>query len=221
MRDTGSRCPGLSGRGRFRRCLVRSVLTFGLALVAVTAAQDRPSPQQLFEAGQNDQALQRIAEDRGQGGAGPADAYLAGQILIKLHRGDEARQEFQRLTDAGDPVLALVGQSATALLDNQNDRAVELAEQAVAQGPDRFHAHYQLGHAKSQFQDWAACAEAFHQAATLDPSFAYAHYYAGLSYSRIRRADRTSEHFERFLKQAPNAPERAAVESLMRTLRGR
>ncbi len=200
---------------------MRSLLILGLAFVAVTAAQERQSPQQLFEAGHNDQALQRIAEDRAQGGSGPAEAYLAGQILAKLHRPDEARQEYQRLIDSGDPVLALVGQSATAVLDNQNERAVELASQAVAQGPDRFHAHYQLGHAKSQFQDWAGCAEAFHQAAELDPGFAYAHYYAGLSYSRIRRADRTSEHFERFLRLAPNAPERAAVESLMRTLRGR
>ena len=201
---------------------MRNVLILGLAFVAVTAvAQERPSPQQLFEAGQNDQALQRIADERGQGTPPAADAYLAGQILIKLHRDDEARPEFERLAASDDAILALVGQSATALLNNENDRAVELAAEAVAKGPESFHAHYQLGHAKSQFQDWSACAEAFHQAATLNPTFAYAHYYAGLSYSRIKRADRTSEHLERFLKLAPNAPERAAVESLMRTLRGR
>jgi tetratricopeptide (TPR) repeat protein len=188
---------------------------------AIAAAQDRPAPHQLFEAGQNDQALQRIAEEREQGTLPPADAYLAGQVLLKLNRIDEARAEFERLATGEDPVLALVGQSAVAMVNNENERAIELATQAVAQGPDNFHAQYQLGQAKAKVEDWAACAEAFHQAATIDPTFAYAHYYAGLSYSRIKRADRTSEHFERFLKLAPNAPERAAVESLMRTLRGR
>lgn len=213
---------------------MRHVLILGLALVAATAAaQERPSPQQLFEAGQNEQALQRLAEARAQGTLPPADAYLAGQVLIKLHRDEEARHEFDRLAASGDPVLALVGQSANALLNNENERAVELANEAVAhqaatlaaqgmvEGPQHFYAYYQLGNAKARFEDWAACAEAFHRAATLNPTFAYAHYYAGLSYSRIKRADRTSEHLERFLKLAPNAPERAAVESLMRTLRGK
>ena len=39
--------------------------------------------------------------------------------------------------------------------------------------------------------------------------------------ARIKRADLTAEHLERFVKLAPMAPERPAVESLMRTLRGR
>jgi len=202
------------------RQFFRFVLVFLLA-AAPAAAQEPASPQQLFESGQNDQALQRIAQEREQGTLQPADAYLAGQVLVKVNRDDEARAEFERLATSGDPILSLVGQSAVAMVNNENERAVELATQAVAAGPESFQAHYQLGHAKSKFEDWAACAEEFHQAATLDPTFAYAHYYAGLSYSRIKRADRTSEHFERFLKLAPKAPERAAVESLMRTLRGR
>ena len=197
------------------------VIVMLLLAGAVAAAQDRPAPRQLFEAGQNDQALQRIAEEREQGTLPPADAYLAGQVLLKLNRNDEARAEFERLATGEDPVLGLVGQSAVAMVNGENERAIELATQAVSQGPDNFHAQYQLGQAKARVEDWAACAEAFHQAATINPTFAYAHYYAGLSYSRIKRADRTSEHFERFLKLAPNAPERAAVESLMRTLRGR
>ena len=208
-------------------------IVLALAVAAPAVAQEAPSPQQLFESGQNDQSLQRIAELREQGTPAPAEAYLAGQILIKLHRDEEAKQEFERLVASGDPILALVGQSASAIVNNENDRALELANQAVAtateaapdpaapKGPEHFYAHYQLGQARARFEDWAGCAEAFHQAATLNPTFAYAHYYAGLSYSRIKRADRTSEHLERFLKLAPNAPERAAVESLMRTLRGR
>lgn len=201
-------------------------MRYALAIVAVAVgavalhAQDTRSAQQLFEAGLYDQSLQKIAEARQQGAAGPGEAYLAGQVLLKLHRAEEATREFDTLARLGDPQWVLVGQSASALAAQNNQHALELATRAVEAAPASFHAQYQLGLAKAEFSDWAGCAEAFHRAAELNPGFAYAHYYAGLSYSRIRRADRTSEHFERFLKLAPSAPERGAVESLMRTLRG-
>lgn len=189
--------------------------------VATGAAAQAQTPQQLFESGQFDQALQQIAAHREGGADGPAEAYLEGLVLLKMEQPDGARQAFARLAMSGEPVWALVGESAIALLDDGKGAAREAAGKAIEAAPALFQAHYQAGVAASQFQDWAACAEAFRRAAELDPSFAYAHYFAGLSYSRIGRADRTSEHFERFLRLAPRAPERAAVESLMRTLRGR
>jgi tetratricopeptide (TPR) repeat protein len=193
-----------------------AVLGLGMALVA----QDDQSPQQLFEAGQHDDALKAIAAQRARGAAGPAEAFLAGQILLKAGQPDGARQEFRGLSALGDPTWTLVADASLALLDNDTQRALASAQKAAADAPGSFHVHYQLGLVKARFDDWTGCAEAFGRAAELNPTFAYAHYYAGLSYSRIRRADRTSEHFERFLKLAPKAPERAAIESLMRTLRG-
>lgn len=44
------------------------------------------------------------------------------------------------------------------------------------------------------------------RATQIDPTFAYAHYYAGLAYSKVRRADRMAAHFEVFLKLVPKAP---------------
>ncbi len=188
---------------------------------AVTATAQGTSPQQLFESGQNDQAIQALSAQRERGESGPADAFLAGLVLVKLEQPERAQEEFARLATSGDQAWTLIGESASALLASDATRAREAAAQAVETAPGLFQAHYQLGLAKAQFEDWAGCAEAFRHTTDLNPSFAYAHYYAGLSYSRIARADRTSEHFERFLRLAPKAPERAAVESLMRTLRGR
>jgi tetratricopeptide (TPR) repeat protein len=198
------------------------LMCVGMLAAATTAAAQETAPaQQLFEAGQYDAALREIAAQRARGPADPADAFLAGQILMKTEQNDRARQEFATLARSDSRAWALVGESSLALVDNDNQRARDAAAKAVAEAPDNFHANYQLGLAKARFDDWAGCAEAFRRAAEIDPRFAYAHYYAGLSYSRVKRADRTSEHFERFLKLAPKAPERAAVESLMRTLRGR
>jgi hypothetical protein len=50
---------------------------------------------------------------------------------------------------------------------------------------------------------------------------AYAHYNAGMNFYKASRVDRMAVYFENFLKLAPNAPERPAVESIMRTVRGR
>jgi tetratricopeptide (TPR) repeat protein len=181
-------------------------------------AQVNPSARQLFEAGQYDQALHAISEQRE---AQAVDTYLAAQILLKLNQPDNAKAELSRLMSDGDGTWKLVAESERARIDDDADHALELAQRAVALDADRFHVQYQLGLAKAERNDWAGAAEAFERASQLDPTFAYAHYYAGLAYSKVRRADRTATHFETFLKMAPKAPERLAVESIMRTLRGR
>ena len=51
---------------------------------------------------------------------------------------------------------------------------------------------------------------AFTKAIELKPDFAYAHYYAALAYQRQRQLPKTAEHFDAFLRLAPDAPERSA-----------
>ena len=81
--------------------------------------------------------------------------------------------------------------------------------------------HYQLGMAHAEKRAWPSAAAAFEKATTLDPTFAYAHYYAGMSSYQSKRLDKMAASFERFLKLGPQAPERPAVEALMKTIRGR
>ncbi len=192
-----------------------------------------PAPQQSFEAGLYDQSLQQIAEARTRGEAGPTEAFLAAQAQLRRNDNEAARAEFAQLAAAGGDTWRLVAESSTALIDNNLDHALALAEQAVgaiaarnaaapapAAGPADFAAHYQLGLVKARRGDWAGAAQAFEQSAALNPTFAYAYYYAGNSWSRVRQVDRVAVNFERFLQLAPNAPERPAVMSIMRTVRG-
>ncbi len=212
-------------RPAFRLLRPAVLLCVALLPAALTAAaQDQQptlSPQQLFETGQSEQALQAINEQRERGGAGPADTFLAAQILVKAEQNENARQEFERLAGEDNPEWRLIADSALALLGGDSQRALQVATKSVEAAPEQFYAHYQLGLVKARLEDWAGAAEAFDRATQLNAGFAYAHYYAGLAYSRIKRTDRTAEHFERFLKLAPKAPERPAVETLVRTLRGR
>jgi len=196
-----------------RKCL--AVLVCVLALPWAANAQGRA--QQLFEAGQDEAALAAAAEVPGD----PAGAYLAGQVRLRMNQPAEASREFQRVAGQPDPAWQAIGQSGAALAGGDLHGALDAGTRAVAAAPGSFHANYQLGLVKAKMNDWAGAAEAFGQAAEIDPSFAYAHYYAGIANSRIKRADLTAVHLERFVKLAPMAPERPAVETLLRTLRGR
>lgn len=202
---------------------MRAVLAACIAIIGsgLVVAQSGTSAQQLFEAGENDQALRAIAERREAGAAGPADGYLAGLILVKMNQPDNARREFEQLAQSGESVWQLIGNSSVALVNGDSQRALDVANQAVAAAPGQFQTQYQLGLVKARLEDWSGSAEAFERASQANPTFAYAHYYAGLAYSRSNQVDQTAVHFERFLKLAPKAPERGGVESIMRTLRGR
>ena len=68
---------------------------------------------------------------------------------------------------------------------------------------------------------YAEAAEQFDRCAAADPMRAYAYYRAGLAYYEIGRTAVMVDRFERFVKLAPDAPERAQVESILNTVRGR
>jgi tetratricopeptide (TPR) repeat protein len=198
-----------------------------VALVtAPTAAQQPsttpPSVQKLFESGQYDALRQRVAAEDVPP---PADLYLAGQAALKIEPPDRdgAKAAYAQIERAGDEQSGwtFIARSAKAVVDHAGDEAVRAAKQAVELAPNEPFAHYQLGLAQGEKRAWADAAEAFEKATTLAPNLAYAHYYAGMSYYQMKRLDRMSAFFERFVKLAPQAPERPAVESLLKTLRGK
>ena len=183
-----------------------------LAVPTHTFAQ-KPEVQRLFQSGSYDQAVQAAGE------GDPASTYLAAQSLLKLERADRAGAELTRLRASSEPAWRLIGESGEALLANDAGRAVELARRAVeADGGNAF-AQYQLGLAASKASDWGGATTAFSKTVELKPDFAYAHYYAALAYQRQRQLTKTAEHFDAFLRLAPDAPERSAVVAILRTIK--
>ncbi len=196
----------------------------GTHAVARTAQQPpAPSAQKLFEAGDYDRALEALKPDSGDASMTTDEHYLASMVLLRKSPPDldRVREELNAVHADGREAWQLTAASAGALVNDDTAAALDSATAAVAADPDLFAAQYQLGLARARTENWTGAAEALDRAAALDPDFAYAHYYAGIAYSRLRRPDRESEHFQMFVKLAPNAPERLAVESILRTLRGR
>jgi tetratricopeptide (TPR) repeat protein len=192
-----------------------AVAVVAWALATSAGAQDLGEIQGHFDAGRYQQVIDATLPD-----SPPEVVYLAAQSQRRLGANEQAVQFYARLAERpeGD-VWRFIGLSGRQLVEEQNDAAVASAQQAVAVGPDLALSHYQLGLALARVQQWPGAAAAFEAATDRQPTLAYAHYYGGLMHYRANRPDRMAQHFEYFLKLAPEAPERPEVLSIMRTFR--
>jgi len=180
--------------------------------VIVAAEGQKPEVQRLFQSGDYEQAVEAARD------GDPASTYLAAQSLLKMDRSEQAVAEFAKLR-GNDGVWRLIGESGEALAANDAGRAIELARNATdADGGNPF-AFYQLGLSASKAGDWGTAVSALSRAVELKPDFAYAHYYAALASQRQRHLPKAAQHFEAFLRLAPEAPERQAVQAIMRSLK--
>lgn len=201
------------------------ILSFVMLAAAIQAAhpqvQGLPDARKLFDAGQYGELIQAVSASE-NALEDPRVRYLVARTRQKQGNNDEARQAYAALAgrDENDP-WRYIGQSAEQLLSGNSEPALEAAAKAAKLGADVPEAHFQLGLAASHAGDFSRAASAFAKAGTLDPSDAYAQYYAGISQYKAKRVDQMAIHFERFLKLAPKAPERGEVESIMKTVRGR
>lgn len=194
------------------RSIYAVVAVLGLSGSAI-AAEQKPEVQRLFQSGSYAQVVDAARD------GDPASTFLAAQSLLRLDRADGATAEMARLRGSDQPGWRLIGESGEALIGNDAGRAVELARQAIEADGDNPFAHYQLGLAASKAGDWGTASQALSRTLELKPDFAYAHYYAALAHQRQRQLPRTAEHFDAFLRLAPDAPERAAVVAILRTIK--
>jgi tetratricopeptide (TPR) repeat protein len=195
----------------YRVAMAMLALLLG-AGIRSTAQEDA---RKLFESGAYPAVVQKTAADES-----PGAQYLKGLAHLRLKQPDEAKDAFRRL-ERGDDAWKAVGESAIALVDGNRDAALDTARTAVDRNAGLAEAQFQLGTVLEARGDRPAAAEAFVKATEANPQMAYAHFYAAMNYYEAKRVDRMAVYFENFLKLAPKAPERPAVESIMRTVRGR
>jgi tetratricopeptide (TPR) repeat protein len=194
---------------------------FAVAAIAIAAAPAvAQTAQALYERGAYGEAVQRVNTERAAGNEDPVNAYMAGQAYVKMNQPQEARTEFARLSNGGDETWKAIGQSAIALLDNALDEAVAEGQRARDAGGENGYAFYQLGLAHLRRNEFDPASQVLDRAAQLMPGFAYAHYQAGVAHQRGKRFNPMADHFQAFLKLAPNAPESGQVQLALRALKG-
>jgi tetratricopeptide (TPR) repeat protein len=187
--------------------------------VAFAVAGQEASPQKLFEAGKVQEAIDNV---KSRNDAPRDQVYLRALAHRKLNQNDDAKQAFGSLASADEGShWRQIGNSGNALIDGNLDAAFAAATKAVEMDGGSAQARFQLGLVEAARNNHQQAAEAFAKATELDPQMAYAHYEAGMAFYKAQRVDRMAVYFEHFLKLAPNAPETPAVQSIMRTVRGR
>jgi len=206
----------------FPRSIVLSAALALLAAPPVAAAspaaltgEQEASVQRLLERGALEEAVQKSAEepDRAE------STFLAAQALAKMNNNGGAGERYARLREAGDAAWKAIGESGSALIEGNVPAAMDAANRAVAANGDNPYTHYQLGLVASRQSNFQRAAQAFNRSAELKPDLAYAHYYAALAYQRVKQIPAMAEHFQTFLRVAPEAPERQSVQALLRSLR--
>ena len=202
----------------YNHIMKQTLLTVALIFAASSVfAQDAAQALKLFEAGQ----YQRVV-DAAQPDGDPAVLYTAAQSHQKLGENDRAVEKDGSLAARGeDDPWHFIGLSGQQLMQDDAEGALGSARQAVAMNDGMAEAHYQLGLVYAKRQEWAQAAAEFDRVLQINPSNGYAHYYGGLMEYRANHPDRMANHFEQFLKLAPDAPERPEVTQIMRTVRGR
>jgi tetratricopeptide (TPR) repeat protein len=200
----------------------RSVLTSGavvllaaLLLAPLSAVAQENSVQKLLERG----ALQEAVDRAGAENDNVESVYLAAQALVKMDNNGGAEERYSRLRETGDDAWKAIGESGAKALAGDLNGAMDAANRAVAANGENPFSHYQLGIVAARQSNYERAAEAFTRTTELRPDFAYAHYYAGQAAQRLKQTAKMADHFRYFLKFAPDAPERQAVQSILRTLR--
>ena len=198
-------------------------LSSSIALaLALTAGQTVADVRQLYDAGKYREVVGALDQTTVEADKASRLRFLAAQSYNKLQDAEAARRTYQRLADIGvEGPWASIGLSALRLMGAQFDEALASADEAVRLAASLPEAHYQRGVVLMARKEYADALDAFTNAVQLDPVFAASHYYAGLASYRAKRIDLMTNHFEMFVKLAPDAPERPEVESILRTVRGR
>ena len=196
----------------------RSILLAGALSLTVwwTVGAQEASVQKLIERGALDEAVQRVEAERDN----PESTYLAAQAFLKMKNNDRAGETFAHLREAGGEDWKAIGESGATMVGGDQDAAMAAAERAIAANGDNPYGHYQAGMVANRQNNFQRAAEAFGRSVELKPDLAYGHYYAGMACQRIKEIAKMSEHLTMFLKLAPDAPERATVAAMLRTLRG-
>lgn len=156
--------------------------------------------------------------------ANPVARYYLGLSLLELEKYQEAERYFadlEREAEESPPRLdqVKIGLARAQMERKQYDQARKKLDEALELKPDNPEVFLYRGRLNLHLENYGAAAKELDKAIELDPKQPYAHYYAGIAYSNLRRPDRMVNHFQMFLKLAPDAPEAPKVRSLLRGVR--
>jgi tetratricopeptide (TPR) repeat protein len=167
-----------------------------------------------------DDAEARLRKAAALAPADPAPLVYLGEVLLRQRRDADASAVFRQAADAarakgGAGAAYYLGVAQQRL--KQYDDAV--ATLGGAQAPQPALIPYQIGVTRAFQESWAAAAEQLNEAINMDSGLAMAYYYRGLVQDKLGHKDLLVNDMSRFLALAPNAPEAATAQAVLRAVK--
>jgi tetratricopeptide (TPR) repeat protein len=163
------------------------------------------------------QVLRQVIENDAEN---PQAHYYLALSLLGLEKLEDAEVEMNLAAEWGLPAdKAKVGLARVFMKKGETAQALTVLNLAEQDDAENSELYYYRGIVKASRQDFAGSAADLEKAIQLEPSNPYSYYYAGMSYSRLKRPDKMVNHFQTFLRLAPKAPEAPKVQSLLRSVR--
>ena len=187
------------------------------AIARPATAPSASTIQALYESGEDREIVDRV-KNRVPNDVTGSDRWFAAQSQLRLGMRTDAINDLASLSQTGgDPAVQVAAQLAIGRLTN-DEATLGQARAAAAAYPESLFVQYELGLSYAVRNDFASAARIFDVCIATAPTFAYAYYQAALAYQHLDRPDIMANRFDRFVRLAPNAPERPEVESVLRTI---
>jgi tetratricopeptide (TPR) repeat protein len=189
-----------------------------LTLATVLAADVQRGKQLYEEKNYRDaeRELQQVASAEPDNAE--AQKYL-GLARIQLGKVSEAEAPLKKANELAGDAGTKLGLARIAIEQKDLEGAEALINQAAESDADNADIPFNRGLIKASRKQYADSVKDLEAAIQKNPDNAYAHYYAGLSYNALKRPDKMIEHFQKFVKLAPDAPEKARVQSILKSVR--
>ena len=195
--------------------------------LAVRWEPETPKCPEMNEAKKYQQAEQELRKTVQTSPENLTARYYLGMTLLELEKNAEAEEQFRTVQDLrakreeADPRADKIelGLARAQMGNKEYGKAGESLDKAKELNPESAEVYMYRGKLGVLREDYRTAATELDEALKRNPEMAYAHYYAGISAANVKRPDKMVEHFQYFLKLAPDAPEAAKVKSYLRSVR--
>jgi tetratricopeptide (TPR) repeat protein len=146
--------------------------------------------------------------------------YYLGMTLVELNRLEDAQAEFDKTKEMSVPQdQQKVAEARLQMARKEMDPALATLREAEELDAGNADVYLYRGLIHASRQNFPEAITNLEKSMQINPHNARAHYYAGIAYNRTGRPDKMVEHFQIFLKQAPDSPDAAKVRSMLRSVR--
>jgi tetratricopeptide (TPR) repeat protein len=176
-----------------------------------------------FNTGKAQDALDLLRNASAADATDPMPEYFAGEVLAAQRKHDaasaswvKARNRARARVEADPKDGRSQYYLAAALIRlKQIGPARQALTKAGENGFDPRMCAFQKGQSHVQPAEWRDAKEAFDAVLELDPLFAPAYFYRGLTWSKLGRNDKMVEDLDQFIKLAPSSPDADAARAML------